>query len=568
MAGRLPWVLCLLPLLAPAAAAEDGCRSLTDLTAEELATFGFDVDSNPREGLPEGGTFELGSVQVISQNVFEKEENWLHRLANRLHVPTRENVVLSILPMTTGEQVDGRLLAEAERILRRKVYLYDARVIPRRLCGDVLDIFVVTRDVWTLMPRLALERTGSENQVGFGITENNLLGSGKYIALGYEKDRDRRGIAFAFGDPNIGDSRWAMDLAVVDNDDGRSAIGSLEYPFYALNSRRAFVLSVEDDNREEGLYFLGDEVWEYRARTSGARVAAGWSPGLQGDRFVNRFLLGYAHREYRFDLPDELTIEFPGLEPPERQFSYPFIAFQRLEDDYDTRFNVDRVQRTEDLALGTEIYAELGYSSGSGASGEHLVGRLEYGDAAWLTDRQLLAFRAFLDGYYDLQADRAENLTFGGVVSYRYQHTGSWSLLVRGSVTASENPTLDQQLRLGGEEGLRGYPNRYQIGDRRFLVTVEERYYSNLYPLQMFRLGGAVFFDVGRSWYDGDAPEWLPEDRDASHFGVLANAGFGLRMESTRTRRDQLVHLDVAFPLRDGPDVRSVEITLTAKQSL
>jgi hypothetical protein len=84
----------------------------------------------------------------------------------------------------------------------------------------------------------------------------------------------------------------------------------------------------------------------------------------------------------------------------------------------------------------------------------------------------------------------------------------------------------------------------------------------------MFRLGAAAFLDVGRAWYQHEAPQWLPRDRDGSHFGVLANAGLGLRLESTRTRRDQILHLDVAFPLRDGPGVRGVEVTLTAKHTL
>ena len=89
----------------------------------------------------------------------------------------------------------------------------------------------------------------------------------------------------------------------------------------------------------------------------GGRVAGGWSPGLQG-RVVNRVLLGYAHEEYRFDLPDELTVEFPDIESPARQFSYPFVAFQRLEDDFDTRFNVDRAKTLESYELTEKLAAD------------------------------------------------------------------------------------------------------------------------------------------------------------------------------------------------------------------
>ncbi|HEX7035165.1 MAG TPA: hypothetical protein VF210_05295 [Pseudomonadales bacterium] len=558
--------LCLLLCGAVRAVAEADCRTLTDHTGRSLATYEFDT-SGGLEELPEERPYRLGDIEVVRQNVFEREGNWLHRLANRYHVITQDDVVRSILPIRSGEPVDRRRLAEAERILRSKVYLYDARVIPKQLCGDVLDVFVVTRDVWTLMPEFSLSRTGSENEVGFGVSENNLLGSGKSVSLGYEKDKDRRGIAFAFGDPNIGGSRWALDLAVVDNDDGESAALALEYPFYELDSRRALGVSVQHEQRDEGLWFLGDEVFEYEQDHRRFRLTAGWSPGLEG-RFVNRFLLGYAHEDYNFDLPDELTLQFPGTESPNREYSYPFVAFQRIEDEFDTGVNIDRVQRTEDLALGLQLLVELGYSPPTAGDGEHLIARVDYSDATWVNEYHLLAFRAWLDGYYDLDRHRSENLATGATVSYRYQQKGSWSLLVQASAEAIKNPTLDRQLLLGGEVGLRGYPNRYQTGDRRFLLTIEERYYSNLYPLRMFRLGAAAFIDVGRAWYEAATPEWLPDDRSGGHFDVLANAGLGLRLESTRTRRDQIVHLDVAFPVRGGPNVRDVEITLTAKQSL
>lgn len=556
----------LLLALASPALAVDACRDLTDHTAESLTTFRFETDTTPREDLPAGETFRLGEIDVVRQNVFEEENNWLHGLANRWHRRTRENVVLSVLPMVQGDPVDKRLLAEAERILRRKIYLYDARVIPRRLCGEVLDIIVVTRDVWTLMPQISLERTGSETDVGFGVIETNLLGSGRYVSLGYEKDKDRRGITFAYGDANVGDSRWAIDLAVVDNDDGERAAAGLERPFYALNTRYAVSAAVDNFSREEGLYFLGDEIWEYQADTRTFRAFAGWSSGLVNG-FVNRLLLGYAHEYYGFDMPTEFDDSFPDVPNPDREYSYPFIAFHRIEDDFQTGVNLDRVHRTEDIALGREIYAELGFSTGAASSDGRLVGRFHYSDASWVAPRQLLTFRTWLDGFYDLDSNSSENLAVGGLLAYRYQHAEDWSLLVQSSLTAIWNPTLDQQLLAGGATGLRGYPNRYQIGDRRMLLTVEERYYSELYPWRLFRLGAAVFVDVGRAWYQGDVPDWVPE-RDGDHFGVLANAGIGLRMESTRTRGDQILHLDVAFPLRGGPGVRDVEVTLTAKQTL
>ncbi len=553
--------------LAAAGPSAGGCEALTALDEAALATYRFESGEEPWQALPPDADYELGEITVVRQDVFERVQNWLQREANRYHVRTRERVVLSVLPMRPGERVDARLLAEAERLLRAKNYLYDARVIPHRRCGDVLDIYVVTRDVWTLLPRVSVTRAGGETDLGLGIGDTNVAGSGKTLALGFDRDEDRRGWSLSASDPNIRDSRWAADLFVVDNDDGEILSASVRRPFFALDTRRYFRLDGSRFDREEGLYYLGDEIWQYRAETESARLAAGWSPGLRG-RFVNRLLLGVAVEDHRFELPPALLAAFPDITDPQRRFVYPFIGYQNLEDDYDKRVNVDRVRRTEDVPLGRNVYVELGFSSdATGGDGEHLIGRVNVGDAAWLTPRQLLTGRAWANGYFDLDADRSENLFMGVLAEYRYRHATKWSLAVRASAAALKNPTLDRQLLLGGSDGLRGYPNRYQIGDRRFLVTVEERYYSNIYPLRMFRLGAAAFVDAGRAWYEDEPPAWLPAD-DGSHRDELVNVGLGLRLESTRTRGDTIIHLDVAMPLRNGPGVRDVEVTLTAKQTL
>ena len=68
---------------------------------------------------------------------------------------------------------------------------------------------------------------------------------------------------------------------------------------------------------------------------------------------------------------------------------------------------------------------------------------------------------------------------------------------------------LDQLISLGGDSGLRGYPYRYATGDSRALLTVEQRFYTNWYPARLFRVGGAVFFDVGRVY--GSTPEGRDE---------------------------------------------------------
>jgi hemolysin activation/secretion protein len=118
---------------------------------------------------------------------------------------------------------------------------------------------------------------------------------------------------------------------------------------------------------------------------------------------------------------------------------------------------------------------------------------------------------------------------------------------------------LDQQLQLGGDNGLRGYPLRYQTGDTRLLVTLEERYFSDWFPWRLFRVGGAVFVDSGRMW--GQAPF------TSEPLGWLSDVGFGLRIGNARSGIGSVLHIDLAFPLGAPSDISSMQVLIEAEKS-
>lgn len=555
-----------LPVAAEVAAAN--CQLLTPLDADDLMLFQFESDPVEREPLPGATRFTLGEIRVVRQRVFEEENNWLHRVANRYHPLTREDVILAVLPFRSGSTVSRRALGEAERILRSKAYLYDARVIPYRLCGDVLDIYVVTRDIWSLEPRLSFDRAGGENAYALGIGDSNIMGTGRASYFSYFSNEDRDGVAFSYADPNLRQTRWGLNLLAADSSDGSRYAAAIRRPFFALDARRAMNLAGDHYRRQEGLYFLSSKFWEYEADSRVGDFSVGVSPGIH-DGTVNRFRLGLGYERYEFDYPLALLARVDVRDAEDRKLVYPYFSYQRVRDSYDKRLNLDRVYRTEDVALGSVMDLQLGWSADSfGGKGDRLIGRFSYQDSLWLASNQLLTYDLSLSGRYDLDRNRSEDVLGRVQLSYKYRHAEAFGLLTRATMAVAHNPPLDKQLVLGGDAGLRGYPTRYQIGDSWFLVTVEERYYSDIYPFRMFRLGAAVFADVGRAWYRDDAPGWVPPDRSASYFDTLANVGVGLRLESTRTRRDRLLHLDLALPVRDGPETRNLELTVTVKQSL
>ena len=117
--------------------------------------------------------------------------------------------------------------------------------------------------------------------------------------------------------------------------------------------------------------------------------------------------------------------------------------------------------------------------------------------------------------------------------------------------------TADNQLTLGGSNGLRGYDRNYQTGDRAFVFNLEQRYYSDWHPFRLMRVGAAVFLDAGRAWFS---------NRDnGSNGDVLANAGIGLRLNSSRADKSSVIHIDVAFPFIKDDDVDNVQFLVTVK---
>jgi outer membrane translocation and assembly module TamA len=116
---------------------------------------------------------------------------------------------------------------------------------------------------------------------------------------------------------------------------------------------------------------------------------------------------------------------------------------------------------------------------------------------------------------------------------------------------------LDNRLSIGGDNGLRGYPLRYQAGSRRALFTVEERYFTRWYPWRLFQVGGAAFIDVGRAW--GDDP-LAQQD-----LGWLGDIGIGARFGSSRSGTGTMVHVDLAMPLDGAADSGDVQLVIETK---
>ena len=503
--------------------------------------------------------FVIGTVTLDKADVFDlsnpAEDKWLYRAANRLHVITRDKTIKKQLLFEPGEPFDKRVIEESERILRRNKYLFDAHITPTRVADGKVDLVVATRDVWSLSPEISVSRSGGETRSRFGLEENNLFGRGQQLRILRDEDVDRDENILEFSDRHLGNSWVSLFASHAENSDGSTSALSVVRPFYALDARWAAGGSLHADDRRERIYQFGDEAAEYRHERDFAWAFGGWSRGLVGNT-ARRWTAGIISDANRFSAVP--TSSLAPLVPADRKLVYPYVGFELVEDGFVTTSNQEQMERTEDFQMGLQVRASLGWA-----------------DTAFGSDRDAGIFAASASrGFGSLEqtallvsARSSGRLESGDVVNSllsfeaRYYHRQSAKRTFYAAVTGTwgEDLDLDNLVELGGNTGMRGYPLRYQVGESRAVATIEQRYYTDWYPWRLARVGGAIFADVGRVWG--------PHPLGADHRGLIADVGFGLRLALTRVAAGRVVHIDVAFPLDDDPDIDDVQFLIESKRS-
>jgi len=502
----------------------------------------------------------VGDISISNRNVFDltdpAEGGALYRFANRIHVRTRADVIEQQLLLKPGDDYSAQAIEESERILRANRYIHDASITPVLHGDGVVDLEVATTDVWTLMPKLSYTQSGGASDVSVGIKETNLFGTGVMLELDIKSDPDRDSKILRYKDQNLGDSWYGLSALYSDNSDGHDYALDFGKPFYSLDSKSSNRIYFQDFDRVDSFYDRGELASEYRHEGSTQNFAYGWSRGLNGD-WVRRFSVGYVSDEHLFSNAED-SLYPPGVLPANRILNYPVIGFEIVEDQFEKTSNVNQIHRVEDRYFGTRFGARLGYASeGLGSDRD-----------AWIIDMN--AHTGFgssaknslmLDGGLEARLEQGDvqNLKMMMSAGYyrRYSERSMFHVGLSGYL--GHNLDLDNYVQLGGDSGIRGYPLRYQTGDSAVLLTVEHRLFTKWYPFRLFRVGGAIFFDAGRTWGSGEP--------SVSDNELLRDVGIGLRLGGDRSGLGRMIHIDLAFPLDGRDDIDSMQLYISTKKS-
>ncbi len=509
----------------------------------------------------------VGRVDIQIDDVFETQTALAapYRLANTLHISTRQQTVANQLLFRSGDAYDPRSLEESARLLRDQRYLNEATIEPVRYNADnSVDVMVRVHDVWTLSPGFSFGRKGGANSVNLEFEDTNFLGWGKQIGVERSSTVDRDTWRLAYKDPQLFGSWWRLGMSHADMSDGNETMLSLGRPFYSLDSRWSLNIAGSDSTTTQSQYSLGDIVNQFQVQQSSFDLSGGWSKGLH-DGWTQRYLGGLRYLNRRFAAPlDGGTENLPdNVIPPDRVLAYPWIGVELIEDQYRKTRNLDQIGRTEDLYLGHTARVEVGYAPTAFGSTENAFMLNASAQAGLeLAAEQYLIGNVGLHGRVERGELRNTLLDLGS----RYYLRQSLRSVLFASATVSFASQLDpeEQLLLGGDNGLRGYPLRYQAGTSRALLTIEERFYTNWQPLKLFNVGAAVFFDAGRTW--GTDP-YAAASGSSESLGWLRDVGVGLRLGSARSGLGNVLHIDVAMPLDGGSDIDSVQFLVETRRS-
>lgn len=488
----------------------------------------------------EAGGYRLGELRIEVQDVYVGTDlAWYQELANLLHARTDRDAVRDLLTVDPGEPVTAERIYQAERTLRSQPFFTDARILPAGCDGETVAARVLVRDAWTLQLGVGFGAAGGESESSVGFEDENFFGTGKTVLLDWSDDGDRTSLEYGYEDPSLFGTPWTFELSHSDLSDGSRDAMAIDYPFRRVEQPWGFSASIDDAARELDFEVAGETAFEAETARQQADIElrrlakisphGGW-----------RFGLGW-RRDYAEYGP--LEEEAPELRAPprliDRRLQGPYLSLERFSRRYRTFRNLRAIGKNEDFDLGLRSRIVGGRYMDEESSDNPWFFEIDLDHGLPVGSRNLLLTRLNLSGRY--RDEGGEEAWYRSVAADYYHRTSRHNtIVVHGEYDWRDDPDPEDELYLGGFDGMLAYPDQFRVGDRRWLLHLEDRYVSDTVLFDTIQVGYTAYLEAGNI-----------RDLDGRWGEPLADAGFGLRLGSLRSSFGSVSYLTVAFPLVD-----------------
>jgi len=441
-------------------------------------------------------------------------------------------------------------------------------------------VVVSARDSWTLIPYLSYSSGTGQRNRGVGITEGNLLGGATRVDTRYQEQDSRKTYAIGVTDPQFLGTRHNFNAGLADRSDGQVYQAGIGLPFRHLLQQDSWSVDFSRQDTIGRLYQGGDEEYIFRQHLDnfqalytfagpGAKAAQADDPytGIyKGQKVLSQhYSVGWGYQGASFFQANSSDYEDLNLDPAEvsndlsrlatnRRFSGPMVQYSNIQPEFISMNYIDRFDRVEDYNLGDESLFNIQFAPRQLGSIDNSLLFNANRSKGWRFDERTF-LRGELGGASRFDTDQLNNTLVRTEAKY-YSVLGDYfagdRFLGRHTVAAQffadfgDDLDNDRQLLLGADNSLRGYETNTFEGDKRMALNIEERAHIADDVFQLVSLGTAFFLDVG-----GATREELSQIVGDDLYGDL---GFGLRFCFPRASGGGVVRMDIAFPMRDGPD--------------
>ena len=400
---------------------------------------------------------------------------------------------------------------------------------------------VETRDLWRTSPRFNIASADGRRVGSIGLTDKNLLGYGKSLAVGYRDDENGKSWNLGYTDPNLGGGPLRLRYGAGRGSQGANDQLDLGLPFLAPETPAAWNGGWSRTTQVMHQFGAGAEVANFDERVERAEVWVGRR--IPDGRTVQRLVGSFELYDRRLGptRPD------PGA-PPAFAGGEENIRIRRLagelvvwRPEFIERRDVDRVGVIEDFDVGIQVALKAGFAPqafGSTRDESYLRARFDAGLQTPL-------------GFGWIRSSTSTRLVPQSVerLAQLDAHfiAGPWSghSLALGALgQAGIDTPRDYQARVGGLSGLRAYAVDAVAGRTLWRLNAEERWLFSPRRWQLVRFGSATFFDAAHAWGAG-----------ASGTGWYQDAGVGLRLGAPAWGLSEVLRVDLAWPItppRDG----------------
>jgi outer membrane protein assembly factor BamA len=483
---------------------------------------------------------EIGDVFDLTKPV---ENTWLGRAANHLHITTRENVVRRVLLFAEGDRVRERRIYETERLLRALPFVKDARIDPVVQADGLVVARVRIRDAWTTQVSAGFSSVGGQKSMNVGVDEKNFLGMGKSVAWDFSKDHERSTWGLSYGDPQLFGSRWTLQAHTQYTSDGYVRSLELQRPFYALDTPWSAGTALSQ--RHSSLYIYDQGVQIYQAPFNQDEVRLFAAKAIhESESRVWRAGLQFGRQDTSYGL---LTQSLPMVSVPapiltDRRLRGPALTLSTQDDAFETFVDIQGMDTPEDYNLAWNGDMAVGvYSRAWGSTMAAPFFRLQATKGWSSSEEDLTLFVTSWDGRKP--ASGLENSHLSLSLTNYHKLTPNQILAGFVSVDMARKPDPETWYYLGGDQGLRGYPNQLHPGDARWGASFDYRMLTEQRWWGLVRLGYSAFVDFGSvRRFDGEG--WTR---------TYSDVGIGLRLGNLKSSMGRVILLSVAVPLNKEP---------------